>query len=142
MYPKASARIRGGKDHPQICGIVRFFLGIDGVIIEAEIKELPETETGFFGFHIHEGNSCNGEGFPETGNHYNPGNEIHPQHSGDLPPLLSNDGKAYMKVLSDRFSIEEIIGKTVIIHDAPDDFQTQPSGNAGRKIACGVIHKE
>jgi Cu-Zn family superoxide dismutase len=47
-----------------------------------------------------------------------------------------------MKVLSNRFSIEEIIGRTVIIHDAPDDFRTQPSGNAGMKIACGVIQKE
>ena len=47
-----------------------------------------------------------------------------------------------MKVLSNRFSIEEIIGRTVIIHDAPDDFRTQPSGNAGMKIACGVIQKD
>ena len=47
-----------------------------------------------------------------------------------------------MKVLSNRFSIEEIIGRTVIIHNAPDDFRTQPSGNAGMKIACGVIQKE
>lgn len=47
-----------------------------------------------------------------------------------------------MKVLSHRFSIEEIIGRTVIIHDALDDFHTQPSGNARSKIACGVIQKE
>lgn len=47
-----------------------------------------------------------------------------------------------MKVLSNRFSIEEIIGRTVIIHDAPDDFRTQPSGNAGMKIAYGVIQKD
>ncbi len=46
-----------------------------------------------------------------------------------------------MKVLTDRFRIEEIIGGTVVIHDAPDDFHTQPSGNAGAKIACGVIQK-
>lgn len=63
LYPRASARIHGRKDYPKISGIARFFLGIDGVIIEVEIKGLPETESGFFGFHIHEGNSCDGEGF-------------------------------------------------------------------------------
>jgi len=46
-----------------------------------------------------------------------------------------------MKVLSDRFCVKEIIGRTVIIHSSPDDFYTQPSGNAGTKIACGVIQK-
>lgn len=142
MYPKAIARIYGGKDYPQLSGTVRFFLGIDGVIVEVEVKGLPETESSFFGFHIHAGGSCTGEGFADTESHYNPGEDIHPQHAGDLPPLLSNDGKAYMKVISNRFSIEEIIGRTVIIHNAPDDFRTQPSGNAGMKIACGVIQKE
>ena len=43
------------------------------------------------------------------------------------------------KVLTDKFKIEDIIGKTVIIHDMPDDFKTQPSGNSGKKIACGII---
>ncbi len=139
MCPKAIARIRGGRKQPQITGMVRFFQGIDGVIVEAEMFGLPETETGFFAFHIHEGGSCTGEGFPNTGGHLNPKEEIHPNHAGDLPPLLGDHGKAYMKVLTDRFHIEEIIGRTVIIHDAPDDFHTQPSGNAGAKIACGVI---
>ena len=46
-----------------------------------------------------------------------------------------------MKVFTDRFCVEEIIGKTVIIHNDPDDFHTQPAGNAGKKIACGVIRK-
>ncbi len=139
IYPKAIAWIQGGRDLPQLSGMVRFFQSIHGVIVEAEIFGLPETATGFFAFHIHEGGSCNGEGFPNTGGHFNPKEEIHPNHAGDLPPLLSDDGKAYMKVLTDRFRIEEVIGRTVIIHDAPDDFHTQPSGNAGAKIACGVI---
>jgi len=141
MCPKAIAWVHGGTDLPQLSGMVRFFQSTDGVIIEAEIFGLPETETGFFAFHIHEGGSCTGEGFPNTGGHFNPKEEIHPNHAGDLPPLLGNHGKAYMKVLTDRFRIEEIIGRTVIIHDSPDDFHTQPSGNAGTKIACGVIQK-
>ncbi len=139
MCPKAIARIRGGRKQPQITGTVRFFQSVDGVIVEAEICGLPETGTGFFAFHIHEGGSCTGEDFPNTGGHLNPKEEIHPNHAGDLPPLLGNHGKAYLKVLTDRFRIEQIIGRTVILHDAPDDFHTQPSGNAGAKIACGVI---
>ena len=141
MYPKAIARIYGGKDYPQLSGTVRFFLGIDGVIVEVEIHGLPETETSFFAFHIHEGDNCEGVGFPNTGSHFNSGATMHPQHAGDLPPLLAGHGKAYMKVFTDRFCVEEIIGKTVIIHNDPDDFHTQPAGNAGKKIACGVIHK-
>lgn len=141
MCPKAIARIRGGKEHPHLNGTVKFFQSIDGVIVEAEIIGLPETQTGFFAFHIHEGGSCTGEDFPNSGGHFNPKGEIHPNHAGDLPPLLSDHGKAYMKVLTDRFDIGEIIGRTVIVHSGPDDFHTQPSGNAGTKIACGVIHK-
>lgn len=140
-YPNAIARIRGGSEHPELKGIVRFFQRKDGLIIEAEIQGLPETETGFFAFHIHEGSSCIGEGFPDTGGHFNPGRTLHPNHAGDLPPLLGNHGKAYMRVLTDRFHVEEVVGKTVIVHDEPDDFRTQPSGGAGRKIACGVIHR-
>lgn len=141
LCPKAIARIRGGKAHPQVCGMVRFFQRSDGIIVEAEIHGLPKTENGFFAFHIHEGDSCIGAGFPNTGGHFNPGREVHPKHAGDLPPLLGNHGSAYMKVFTDRFYIEEIIGKTVIIHSGPDDFRTQPSGNAGTKIACGVIQR-
>ena len=141
LHSKAIAKIRGGKEYPHLCGIVRFFHRIDGVLIEVEIMSLPKTETGFFAYHIHDGSSCTGEGFPDTGSHFNPGKTNHPNHAGDLPPLLADHGKAYMKVFTDRFCIEEIIGRTVIIHSAPDDFHTQPSGNAGNKIACGVIQK-
>lgn len=141
MCPKATARIRGGKEQPQLRGLVRFFQRSDGVIVEAEVSGLPKTETGFFAFHIHEGGSCAGEGFPDSGSHFNPGKTLHPNHAGDLPPLLGNHGSAYMKVFTDRFCVEEIVGRTVIIHSNPDDFHTQPSGNAGNKIACGVIQK-
>lgn len=141
LCPKAIARIRGGKAYPQVCGIVRFYQKNAGVIVEAEIHGLPKTENGFFAFHIHEGETCTGAGFPKTGGHFNPGREAHPKHAGDLPPLLGNHGSAYMKIFTDRFYIEEIIGRTVIIHSDPDDFHTQPAGNAGTKIACGVIQR-
>lgn len=58
---------------------------------------------------------------------------------GDLPPLIENNGYAYMQVLINKFKIKDILGKVIIIHDFPDDFTTQPSGNSGIKIACGKI---
>ena len=63
-------------------------------------------------------------------------------HAGDMPPLFGTDRFAFSAFLTDRFSAEEGIGKTVIIHDSPDDFTTQPSGNSGVKIACGVIRRK
>ena len=138
---KAFVRICGCDEHPKLHGTVRFFQRNDGVIVEVEMHGLPETETSFFAFHIHEGDNCEGVGFPNAGSHFNSGATMHPQHAGDLPPLLAGHGKAYMKVFTDRFCVEEIIGKTVIIHNDPDDFHTQPAGNAGKKIACGVIRK-
>lgn len=136
-YPKAAARVRGGMENPKLSGMVRFFPCCDGTILEVEITGLPGTESGFFGFHIHEGCCCAGEGFSETGGHLNPGQMAHPSHAGDLPPLLGDRGCAYMKVFTSRFSVEEVIGRTVVIHSGPDDLHTQPSGNAG----CGVIRR-
>ena len=138
---KAIAKIRGDREHPQLRGMVTFIQTHCGVMIEAKICGLPKTETGFFAFHIHDGDNCSGKGFPNTGSHFNPKKTVHPNHSGDLPPLLGSSGKAYIKVFTDRFHLEELIGKNVVIHRDPDDYRTQPSGNAGEKIACGVIYR-
>lgn len=136
---QAQAKVKGGKEHPNLHGAVRFTARGDGTLVAAEICGLPESKTGFFAFHIHEGEDCGGEGFSDTKGHFNPCNREHPCHAGDLPPLLSCDGKAEMTVLTNRFSVCDILGKTVVIHAEPDDFHTQPSGNAGTKIACGVV---
>ena len=138
----AVARIVGGEETPQLSGCVQFYQGNGCVLIEAEISGLPKTsETGFFGFHIHQGRECSGAGFSGTEGHYNPTEQVHPVHAGDLPPLLECQGNAYLSVRTDRFSVDEIIGRTVVIHSDSDDFHTQPAGNAGKKIACGVIRK-
>lgn len=135
--PRAIACVRGGRDNPNIRGIFKFRQICGGVMVTAEVAGLPHD--GFYALHIHDGDSCMGDGFPESGSHYNPNAVPHPNHAGDLPPLLSNRGKAKMSVLTGRFRVDEVIGKTVIIHSGPDDFTTQPSGNPGEKIACGII---
>lgn len=137
--PAAVANIRGGKAAPLLRGTVRFFQRPGGVLVEAVLSGLPNSSTGFHGFHIHTGSACAGTDFSSTGGHYDPGKQLHPRHAGDLPPLLSYGGRAYLAVVTDRFSIRDILGKTVVIHSNPDDFRTQPAGNAGTKIACGVI---
>lgn len=140
--PDAVARIQGGADAPQLSGCVQFFQENGQVLIVVKIFGLPkESETGFFGFHIHQGENCSGIDFSKTGSHYNPANLTHPRHAGDLPPLMECNGNAYLSVRTDRFSVSEIIGRTMVIHSNPDDFISQPAGNAGRKIACGVIRR-
>lgn len=144
--PGGKAVVKGAPDYPEIHGTVSFFQTRYGVLVLSEIFELPASKdpckTNIFGFHIHEGVSCTGnekDPFADTGSHFNPGNCEHPHHAGDLPPLFGNDGYAWSAVLTDRFTVEDILGLTVIIHRNPDDFTTQPSGMAGEKIACGVI---
>ena len=53
--------------------------------------------------------------------------------------MFQNNGYAYMSFLTNQFRVKDILGKVVIIHDSPDDFTSQPSGNSGKKIACGKI---
>ena len=140
-FLSAAAWIMGDSSHPSVRGIVRFFQREDGVLVEVQVTGLPRTETGFFALHIHEGANCDGDGFSNSGGHFNPGHGEHPCHAGDLPPLLADSGRAWLKVLTTRFRVEDVIGRTVILHGAPDDFHTQPSGSAGEKIACGVIRR-
>ena len=139
--PVALAQLRGDREHMGLRGAVRFYQLPGGILLEAEVMGLPNNGSGFFGFHIHEGADCTGTGFAAAGGHLGGKFAPHPQHAGDLPPLLSCNGRAYMTVMTDRFSIREILGRTVVIHSSPDDFKTQPSGDAGRRIACGAIER-
>ncbi len=138
---RAIATVHGGEGAPDLYGVVKFYQKVDCVLVTARIIGLPDNESGFYGFHIHEGDSCAGNAFSDSGSHYNPSNTPHPKHAGDLPPLMRCGNTANLEVTTDRFKVSDIIGKTVIIHSAPDDFTTQPSGNAGAKIACGVIER-
>lgn len=135
--PAAEAKLSGGIAAPLLKGTVRFYQKPGGVLVVAEVSGLPRKD-GFYGFHIHEG-SCTGIDFGDTLGHYDPAGQSHPLHAGDLPPLLGCNGRAYMAVLTDRFSLQEVQNRTVVIHGEADDFRSQPAGNAGMKIACGVI---
>lgn len=141
--PNAVAVVKGNRTYPDINGVVKFYvLPEAGMLIAAEISDLPdganEDTPTFFAFHIHENGDCSGD-FENTGMHYNPDNVPHPEHAGDLPPLFANDGYVWMVFYDSFLTLPMIINRSVVIHQNPDDFTTQPSGNAGDKIACGVI---
>lgn len=143
--PKAMAWVADNKNNPQTSGLVKFYQPSNGgVLVEAEFFGLPDASRGgisnFYAMHIHDSGDC-GNDFTRVGNHFNPGNMPHPFHAGDLPPLLSNQGYAWTAFFDRRFTIDDIIGKSVIIHSNTDDFSTQPSGNPGRVIACGDIRR-
>ncbi len=143
---KAKASIKGSSKYPNIKGEVTFKQVNAGVMVTADLHGLPHSgkkcENGVFALHIHSGKSCSGNAadeFADALTHYNPNGCEHPRHAGDLPPLFENGGRAYMRVLTDRFKISDIIGLTVIVHADPDDMRAQPSGASGEKIACGAI---
>ncbi len=144
-YPQAVAWVRGNREYPGLSGLVKFYqTPYNGILVEAEVFGLPNiseaNSTDFYGMHIHENGDCT-ENFTQTGEHYNPTGQMHPNHVGDLPPLLGNQGYAWTVFYDKRFTINDILGKSVVIHSNRDDFRTQPSGDSGMKIGCGVIQQ-
>jgi Cu-Zn family superoxide dismutase len=102
------------------------------------------------GFHIHEAGDCSsGDGMSAKG-HFNPAGKPHghpasgERHAGDLPSLKAEkNGRAKLDVTVEGVTLRpgptSIVGRGVIIHADPDDYKTQPTGNAGARLACGVI---
>lgn len=146
--PDAIAEIKGSSDYPDISGTAKFYQTEMGVVVMTEVFGLPRTkgacQGAIFGYHIHSGQFCTGnrkDAFADAQGHYTRKNCEHPFHAGDMPPLFGNNGYAFSVFLSSRFCVCEVIGRTVIIHLHPDDFHSQPAGDAGTKIACGEIKK-
>ena len=140
----AYANVKGSVNYPNINGKVKFVKKSNGILITAEIFNLPiiDNVNQIYGFHIHEGNECTGnqeDYFKNAASHFSKVESPHPYHSGDMPPLFGNNGYAYLSFFTNKFTLNDIIGKVVIVHSHPDDFHTDPSGNSGEKIACGKI---
>ncbi|WP_286886287.1 superoxide dismutase family protein [Aneurinibacillus sp. UBA3580] len=147
----ATARIRGGPLAPGIKGTVQFSPVQGGTWVSVYVEGLPpyqpakgnKAPIGPFGFHLHEFGDCKvgdpAEPFMAAGEHWNPAKQPHGNHAGDFPVLFSNGGRAVMGFFTDKFTVSQVIGKSVIIHENPDDYRSQPAGDAGRRLACGVI---
>ncbi len=103
------------------------------------------------GFHIHEKGDCSSPDFKSAGDHFNPTSQQHgdpaspPHHLGDIPNLMADDmGKAPVNAHIEGVTLgdhgpNDIVGRAVVVHADPDDYKTQPSGNSGDRVACGVI---
>lgn len=121
-----------------------------GLKITADVSGLSPGSV--HGFHVHETGKCDKPDFNTAGDHYNPDEEIHGgpaaerKHSGDLGNLVANDkGVAKTEVVvetKNKSSLRHYIGRAVIIHAKADDYTSQPSGDAGDRIACGVISRK
>jgi Cu-Zn family superoxide dismutase len=120
----------------------------EGVHFTGTVTGLPP---GQHGFHIHETGDCSAPDASSAGGHFNPTGAPHgapsaaEHHAGDLGNIEANaEGQAEVNIHANGVSLEEaapnsIKGKAVIVHAAADDLQTQPTGNAGARLACGVI---
>ena len=141
--PAAMAWVRGGSAFPAISGLVKFYqTPYGGILVEAEFFNLPGVnepgDSRFLAMHIHEFGNCS-DNFAHVGPHFGAPGSLHPNHTGDMIPLLANQGYAWTAFYDKRFDIRQILGRSVIVHQNPDDFHTQPSGNSGPMIACGEI---
>ncbi len=130
-------------------GIVRFEqTGESSVKVTADLKGLPPSKT--LGFHIHEFGDLSAPDGTSAGGHYNPEGHLHAgpdaplHHAGDLGNIESDpQGNAHKEVTVQGISISgprnPIVGRSVIVHAGEDDLKSQPTGNAGARIAGGVI---
>jgi len=105
-------------------------------------------KTGDHGFHIHAVGKCEPPAFTSAGGHVNPGNKKHGKknpegaHAGDLPNLkVGGDGTGSIDVTAGGVTLKDVAGLALVIHADPDDEKTDPTGNSGARVACGVISK-
>ncbi len=143
---KAIAVIHGLPGNEQIHGTATFTKVEGGIRVVADIEGLTPGEHGF---HIHQYGSCGGQNASAAGGHFNPEGKAHgaptakEHHVGDLGNIEAVEGEVAHVEWTDAdlaFSgSHSILGRAVIIHQDPDDYKSQPSGNAGPRIACGVI---
>jgi Cu-Zn family superoxide dismutase len=132
----------------KVRGQVTFLQETEGVRVTANIEGLTP---GRHGFHIHDKGDCSAADFSSAGGHFNPAGQPHgsptdPQHhSGDFGNLDANDqGVARFERVFSWLSFtgtNSILNHAVIVHEKPDDLKTQPTGNAGGRLACGVIQQ-
>jgi Cu-Zn family superoxide dismutase len=130
----------------QAHGTVQFEQKGSKVQVIAHITGLPANSE--HGFHVHEKGDCSAPDGTSAGGHFNPMSEPHGhgmhRHVGDMPNLVADaNGVANLSVELDLMTLREgsnnIIGRGIIVHASPDDYASQPTGNAGGRIACGVI---
>lgn len=139
LHPLGLSKVTGTVHFTQMDGKVKVIADISGLE--------PGTSHGF---HVHEFGDCSSPDGSSAGGHYNPeghqhaGTDTPQRHAGDLGNIKADEtGKAHLELTVDNITIagakDPIIGRGVIVHEKADDLKSQPTGNAGGRIACGVI---
>ena len=142
---EATALVQPAKGQ-SVSGKVTFRQVSGGVEVIADIEGLTP---GKHGFHIHEKGDCSAPDFASAGGHFNPDGKKHggpdspERHIGDLGNLYADaQGKAHYERVDSYLKLNgdnSIIGRSIVIHAKPDDYTTQPTGNSGDRIGCGLI---
>jgi Cu-Zn family superoxide dismutase len=141
---KASAKLEP-KSGSRVTGAVTFTKVGDEVQVVGDIQNLAP---GKHGFHIHDKGDCSAADAASAGGHFNPTHQHHggpmtaEHHTGDLGNIeADSSGKAHLdwKGKMSLSGADSIIGKSVVVHEKEDDLKTDPTGNSGARIACGVI---
>ena len=135
----------------QVTGTVTFTQHGNQVTVVADVRGLPPNSS--HGFHIHEKGDCSAPDAMNAGGHFNPDHHPHAgpntsmHNAGDLGNLEANgQGRAYKRMTVDDITLDHgahgVLDRGLIVHEKLDDYTTQPTGNAGARIACGVIMAE
>jgi superoxide dismutase, Cu-Zn family len=143
----ATAALKDAKG--KIIGTAMLHETVDGLVLDVSAKGLPK---GVHGIHVHSIGKCEAPKFTSAGPHWNPAGHQHGRdnpmgsHAGDIPNLeIMKKGKGSVKAVIPGASftgdkgIFDADGSAIVIHAGPDDYKTDPSGNSGDRIACGVF---
>lgn len=143
--PSATATL-AGNTYADVKGTVTFTQTPEGIKVVADLAGVDAA--GKHGFHIHEGTECVGD-FKSAGGHFNPSaSALHaippttPRHNGDLGNFEFAQGSGHLEIVTTDLSLDganSVVGHAVILHAKEDDGKTQPTGNAGDRIACGIV---
>ena len=143
--PSASAELQA-RSGSSVSGRVTMVETSGGLRVEAQVAGLSPGEHGF---HVHEAGDCSAPDASSAKGHFNPGGKAHghhtssERHGGDMPNLVANAaGEARFSGVISGLTLSGpngVLGRSVVIHADPDDYKSQPAGNSGKRVACGVI---
>ncbi|MGZ6126452.1 MAG: superoxide dismutase family protein, partial [Myxococcales bacterium] len=140
----AATAVLEARSESSVTGTARVSPASGGIALHVEVQGATPGEHGV---HIHEKGDCSDPKATSAGGHYNPAAGAHHgglntpvRHGGDLGNMqVDSSGKGTLDVTVPGLSVAEVVGKAVVVHEKSDDLQTDPAGNSGARVACGVL---